>query len=64
MLGETEDHSAYTFVDTAQALDRHGPVGPLGRADAVGDNAPLEAFFDLLQKDVLDRRRWVSRDHT
>lgn len=29
---------------------------------AAGDNAAMESFFSLLQKNVLDRRAWVTRD--
>jgi transposase InsO family protein len=28
---------------------------------ACGDNAAMESFFALLQKNVLDRQRWTSR---
>jgi len=44
------------------ALARHGLVGSMGRVGAAGDNAAMESFFALLQKNVLDRRRWVSRE--
>src|SRR5699024_3292818 len=42
--------------------DRHGLVGSMGRVGAAGDNAAMESFFALLQTNVLDRRRWSSRD--
>ncbi len=29
---------------------------------AVGDNAAMESFFALLQKNVLDRRAWATRE--
>nr|WP_236868054.1 IS3 family transposase [Brevibacterium sp. Ap13] len=45
-----------------RALERHGIVGSMGRVGAAGDNAAMESFFALLQKNVLDRRRWSSRD--
>lgn len=45
-----------------RALERHGLVGSMGRVGAAGDNAAMESFFALLQKNVLDRRRWVSRE--
>jgi len=45
-----------------RALDRHGLVGSMGRVGAAGDNAAMESFFALLQTNVLDRRRWSSRD--
>ena len=32
------------------------------RVGAAGDNAAMESFFSLLQKNVLNRRRWDTRD--
>ncbi|WP_022883175.1 integrase core domain-containing protein, partial [Gryllotalpicola ginsengisoli] len=46
----------------ARALTRHGLVGSMGRVGAAGDNAAMESFFSLLQKNVLDRRPWPTRD--
>ena len=43
------------------ALNRHGMVGSMGRVGAAGDNAAMESFFALLQKNVLDRRPWATR---
>ncbi len=37
-------------------------VGSMGRVGAAGDNAAMESFFSLLQKKVLDRRTWATRD--
>lgn len=37
-------------------------VGSMGRVGAAGDNAAAESFFSLLQKNVLDRQRWATRD--
>lgn len=36
-------------------------VGSMGRVGTCADNAAMESFFSLLQKNVLDRRRWSSR---
>ncbi|MDT9594871.1 IS3 family transposase [Nocardioides zeae] len=44
------------------ALNRHGMVGSMGRVGAAGDNAAMESFFSLLQKNVLNRRSWTSRE--
>lgn len=44
------------------ALNRHDMVGSMGRVGAAGDNAAMESFFALLQKNVLDRRTWATRD--
>jgi putative transposase len=43
------------------ALVRHGMAGSMGRVGAAGDNAAMESFFALLQKNVLDRRTWATR---
>ncbi|MBT3167740.1 IS3 family transposase [Streptomyces sp. Vc74B-19] len=42
------------------ALTRNGLVGSMGRVGAAGDNAAMESFFALLQKNVLDRRSWTN----
>ena len=34
----------------------------MGRVAAAGDNAAMESFFSLLQKNVLDQQRWATRD--
>ena len=34
----------------------------MGRVASAGDNAAMESFFALLQTNVLDRRRWRTRD--
>jgi transposase InsO family protein len=44
-----------------QALNRHQLTGSMGRVGAAGDNAAMESFFALLQKNVLDRRPWRTR---
>jgi putative transposase len=44
------------------ALGRYDMVGSMGRVGAAGDNAAMESFFSLLQKNVLDRRRWATRE--
>jgi len=45
-----------------RALARHRMVGSMGRVGAAGDNAAMESFFSLLQKNVLNRRSWATRD--
>lgn len=45
-----------------RALKRHKLVGSMGRVGAAGDNAAMESFFALLQKNVLDQRVWDSRE--
>jgi putative transposase len=36
--------------------------GSMGRVGACADNAAMESFFSLLQKNVLNRRRWQTRE--
>jgi putative transposase len=45
-----------------KALHRNGLIGSMGRVGACGDNAAMESFFALLQKNVLDRQRWQTRE--
>jgi putative transposase len=33
----------------------------MGRVGACGDNAAMESFFALLQRNVRDRQRWAAR---
>jgi len=40
----------------------NGLIGSMGRVGACGDNAAMESFFALLQKNVLDRQRWQTRE--
>ena len=43
------------------ALRRHQLKGSMGQVASAGDNAAMESFFALLQKNVLNRQRWHTR---
>lgn len=43
-----------------QALRHHGLVGSMGRVASAGDNAAMESFFSLLQRNVLNTKTWAS----
>lgn len=45
-----------------RALKTHQITGSMGRVGACGDNAAMESFFSLLQKNVLNRRPWATRE--
>ena len=45
-----------------RTLNRHRMVGSMGRVGAAGDNAAMKSFFSLLQKNVLNRRVWDTRE--
>jgi putative transposase len=44
------------------ALKTAGLTGSMGRVGTCADNAAMESFFSLLQKNVLNRRRWDTRE--
>lgn len=39
-----------------------GLTGSMGRVASAGDNAAMESFFALLQRNVLNKRRWRTRN--
>lgn len=45
-----------------RVLTDAGLAGSMGRVASAGDNAAMESFFSLLQKNVLDRQTWATRD--
>jgi putative transposase len=58
----TDRGSHFRSRKFVHALNRHHMVGSMGRVGAAGDNAAIESFFALLQKNVLDRRTWNTRE--
>ena len=58
----TDRGSQFRSRKLQRALTGHGVAGSMGRVGAAGDNAAMESFFSLLQKNVLNRRSWATRD--
>jgi transposase InsO family protein len=54
--------SQFRSHDFVRTLHKHGLNGSMGRVGACADNAAMESFFSLLQKNVLNRRRWQTRE--
>jgi len=54
--------SQFRARKTHRALARHGMVGSMGQVGTAADNAAMESFFALLQKNVLNTRKWATRD--
>jgi transposase InsO family protein len=50
---------AHVYVRALRTAQLHGSMGRVG---ACADNAAMESFFSLLQKNVLNRQRWNTRD--
>ena len=44
------------------ALNRHHLIGSMDQVGAAGDNSAMESFFALMEKNVLDRKRWRTRE--
>ena len=59
----TDRGSQFRSRKFVHAINRHRMVGSMGRVGAAGDNAAMESFFSLLQKNVLDRRSWATREN-
>jgi putative transposase len=54
----TDRGSQFRSRKFLRALARHDMVGSMGQVGSAGDNAAMESFFSLLQKNVLNRRTW------
>jgi len=52
----TDRGSQFRSRKFAHSLGRHDMVGSIGRVGTASDNAAMESFFSLLQKNVLNRR--------
>ena len=60
MLQRPLELAQFRFRKYVNALTNAGLRGSMGRVGACGDNAAMESFFALLQKNVLDRKRWQT----
>ena len=58
----TDRGSQFRSRKFVRAPGHHGMVRSMGRVGAAGDNAAMESFFSLLQKNVLDRRTWATKN--
>ncbi len=54
--------SQFRSMKFVRLLRNNGLHGSMGRVGACADNAAMESFFALLQKNVLDRKRWSTRE--
>ena len=58
----TDRGSQFRSRKVHRALTHHRMVGSMGQVGSAGDNAAMESFFALLQKNVLDTRHWETRE--
>ena len=54
--------SQFRSKKVMRILKNNGLKGSMGRVASAGDNAAMESFFSLLQKNVLDTKRWETRE--
>ena len=54
--------SQFRSKKVQRLLKNNGLRGSMGRVGSSGDNAAMESFFALLQKNVLNTKRWETRD--
>ena len=62
LIVHSDRGSQFRSAAFVRTLQEHGLTGSMGRVGACGDNAAMESFFALLQKNVLDRQRWSTRE--
>jgi transposase InsO family protein len=53
--------SQFRSKKVLRLLRNNGLHGSMGRVGACGDNAAMESFFSLLQKNILNTHRWETR---
>lgn len=54
--------SQFRSKKVQRLLKNNGLLGSMGRVGSSGDNAAMASFFSLLQKNVLDTKRWETRE--
>lgn len=54
--------SQFRSRKVVRLLQQHGLRGSMGRVGSAGDNASMESFHSLLQKNVLNTRTWDTRE--
>ena len=58
----SESGSQFRSRKYVRALAVNNLVGSMGRVGAAGDNAAMESYFALLQKNVLNHQHWPTRE--
>jgi len=61
-LVHSDRGSQFRSKKFVRLLRNNGLVGSMGRTGTCADNAAMESFFALLQRNVLDRQRWQTRE--
>ena len=62
MVQRLPEPAQFRSKKVVRLLKNNGLRGSMGRVGSSSDNAARESFFSLLQKNVLDTRRWDTRE--
>ena len=62
VIHHSDRGSQYTSLRFTEHLQQSGLVDSMGKVGSPGDNAMMESFFSTVQHEVLDTRRWRTRD--
>ncbi len=62
MVVHSDRGSQFRSKAFTRLMRTHHLVGSMGRVSSAADTAAMESFFSLLQVNVLNRRRWDTRD--
>jgi transposase InsO family protein len=54
--------SQFRSKKVMRIVKNNGLQGSMGRVGSSGDNAAMESFFSLPQKNVLDTKQWQTRE--
>src|SRR5438874_8796515 len=56
------DRGSHSSEEVCPGPPHQRLVGSMGRTGTCADNAAMESFFTLLQKNALDRQHWQTRE--
>ncbi|WP_437184171.1 transposase, partial [Subtercola boreus] len=62
LLHRLLEYGQFRSKRVVRLLKNNGLHGSMGRVGSSSDNAAMESFFSLLQKNVLNTRRWNTRE--
>jgi transposase InsO family protein len=62
VIHHSDRGSQYTSIRFTEHLQELGLIGSMGRIGTPGDNAMMESFFSTVQHEVLDTKKWRSRN--
>ena len=61
LIHHSDHGSQYTSLAFGQRLEQAHILGSMGTVGNALDNAVAESFFATLQVELLDRKRWTTR---